>query len=283
MQCTHEHTENDDRNGHCVCVSCGAILHANFSASMDWIPNVGDGRQRGNNTVDSDDEITYVGQQSLQRYQYGLYKNSAKIYEDAKHFIQQICDCLRLTDFIGTYAYKIFKFVRHEHGTCRGRRKIGMIIACISISCQIHNVGITDGELLNCKLVQQTAKTMNSQKRIVLESLHKHNMLITERPNAAECSFRICNVMGLPHTLSINVSKLSGKLQYVLFMQSKSLAMIIGCSILHVVSKHELNINITTLCNLLDVTRPTLIKWYSEFLNKCNSDARQLIKLIDDK
>lgn len=280
VQCRH--TLRDDIEGFEVCRDCGTVL-CQVTRSIEWIPGVLDTRQRASIISDEDwhDNGTCVGDKSLQRFHLGLSNgNKKRVYSDGREFIKNVCTDLNIGDAVESEALSIFCHLREQHGRWRGTRRIGVMIACVSLACQKLSVGISDATILNLQRVQQPSKTMNTQKKQVLVVLHKKGYII-DQAQASECCYRICGELGLNNHLSRIVSMYASKVSKLEHLNARSCNMIVAVSLLFFLEKNNLSMRMEQLCKRVCVTRPTLIKWYAHASQRNISMARGVIQSLD--
>lgn len=285
MECLHVRTLLCEHDGHHVCVDCGALVSPVMRA-IEWVPNIDDARQRcsqANDESDDDVEGTCVGVTTLVPYQYGINSKNSKrrVYENGKSFVREVCVSLNLSNATQEEALRILRNMKDTLSTWRGSRRIGIIISCISLACNQLSIGVTDAEILNSPLVNQTAKVMNTHKKIVQNILYKSKRRIPRQADAAEYCLRICQLLNLDIKLVMAVQNACRKATQRSDMEGKAPNVIVAVSILHVLERHNLAIDIMRLCDTVRVTRPTLVKWYSQACYRDLVDTRQSIQKMD--
>lgn len=281
IQCDHKTYELID--GFNVCCNCGCVL-CSAPVEMEWISGVDDTRQRASNASEEwHVGGTTVGDKRLEKLHQGISGgNKQRVFAEGREFIQNVCADLCVGATVESEALHIFSIVREQHGRWRGTRRLGILIACVSIACQKLSVGVTDPTILNLERVKQPSKTMNLQKKHVLMILHKAGVVI-EQANADTYCIRICSELGFNRDLSKMVSSQAKRISNKEHLNARSCNMIVAVSILFLIEKYNLSIQVEQLCILLNVTRPTLIKWYAEASSRSVSYSRHFVQSIDNK
>jgi len=287
--CSHLTTYFCQRDGHDVCADCGFVFPA-VGKSIEWIPSIDDERQRGDAPLaDTDDEeeiSTNVGISSLVPYQYSIASKGSyskrKVYKDGQMFIRHVCQDLNLNSAVEIEALNIFRVMKSQFCAWRGTRRVGVQIAAISLACQQLSIGMTDAEILKAERVRQPAKVMNLHKKLVMQVLHSHNRsMIPDRPAPSEYAMRLCDQLGLESNLRRVISNTCLRVAMLDHMTSRAPAVIVAVSILHVLEKHNLSMNISELCKVVSVTRPTLVKWYSHACMRDTVTSRLAIQKLE--
>lgn len=276
-----EHKRCDTIDGFRVCCNCGCVV-CSVMEVMEWVPSIDDARQRASNA----DEAwhvggTVVGDKKLERIHQGISGgNKQRIYSEGREFIKSVCTDLHIGQAVETEALDIFSIVREQHGRWRGTRRLGILISCVSIACQKFSIGLTDASILKLERVKQPSKTMNSQKKHVLSMLHKSGMTV-HQANAETYCLRVCSDLGFNSDLSKMVSAQAKRISRMEHLNSRSCNMQVAVSVLFLIEKYNLSINVDHLCQTVNVTRPTLIKWYAEASVRPVSYTRRFVQLID--
>lgn len=280
--CTHSETTLQNTDGGEVCCLCGAEI-GRILEPIEWVPGIGDVRERATVSYESDADCDHdpSGGHVHKSWTHRATRGRNKVYREGKKFIRSVCDDLQLSCALAHEALSIFRVVRTEHGRWRGARRIGVMIACISLACQKLSVGISDRDILENPRVKQPRKTMNAQKKVVLQLLHERLSQQISQPKASEFCFRICALMGIHHPVDIMVSVTCDRLSSREHLQARSCSVIVAVSLLYVSEKHDMSINISRLCECVHVTRPTLTKWYAEAMERDMSASRQMLSQID--
>lgn len=276
-----DHKQYDTINGFRVCCDCGCVV-CSVPEAVEWVPGIDDVRQRASN-VDEPWHVggTVVGDKRLERVHLGLSGgNKQRVYAEGREFIKNVCTDLNVGDAVEAEALHIFSVVREQHGRWRGARRVGILISCVSIACQKFSIGITDASILRLERVNQPSKTMNSQKKHVLVMLHKSGMTVNQA-NAETYCLRVCSDLGFGSELSKMVSAQAKRISKMEHLNARSCNMIVAVSILFLIEKYNLSINVGLLCRMVNVTRPTLVKWYSEASARSVSHSRQFVHAID--
>lgn len=279
IECDHKKCETID--GFSVCCHCGCVMDV-MPVAVEWVSGVDDVRQRGSNA----DEAwhvggTVVGDKKLERIHQGLSGgNKQRVYAEGREFIKNVCTDLCVGDAVEAESLYIFSIVREQHGRWRGAKRVGVLIACVSIACQKFSVGVTDATILKLKRVNQPSKTMNSQKKHVLVMLHKSGVVV-DQANAETYCLRVCSDLGFNTDLSKMVSAQAKRISSMEHLNARSCNMIVAVSILFLIEKFNLSINVEHLCRIVNVTRPTLVKWYAEASARSVSYTRQFVIAID--
>ena len=279
LECDHEQCDIID--GFRVCTHCGCVMGA-VPVAMEWVPGIDDVRQRASNA----DEAwhvggTVVGDKKLERIHQGISGgNKQRVYAEGREFIQSVCTDLNVGGAVEAEALYIFSVVRENHSRWRGARRVGILISCVSIACQKFSVGVTDAAILKLERVNQPSKTLNSQKKHVLTMLHKSGMTV-DQANAETYCFRVCSDLGLNSNLSNMVSVQAKRISKMEHLNARSCNMIVAVSVLFLIEKYNLSINVESLCRTVNVTRPTLIKWYAEASVRSVSYTRQFVQAVD--
>jgi transcription initiation factor TFIIIB Brf1 subunit/transcription initiation factor TFIIB len=286
LPCAHTHTERDEREGCCICLSCGAVLPILSSQNVEWRYGIDDSRVRADvyeHDSDEDDPASFIpGSGMMAKLHMGLStSNRSRVYREGKDFITSVGVSLSLHQGVIDEAIFLLKLLKDYHTAWRGSRRVGLMISCISLACQKHNIGISDGEILQCPLVRQPTRVMNRQKKLVLQALHEKNITISVQPDASEFSFRICSLLGYDRQFSCRISRTTSKIQNYTHMQSKPCSMIVATSILLLSEKKGMGVDIKLLCSVCGVTRPTLCKWYSECTQRDVADCRSIVSDMD--
>eukprot|EP00966_Prymnesium_polylepis_P330088 7385749-Prymnesium_polylepis.1 len=275
IECDHKKYEKID--GFNVCRHCGCVMDA-VPEAIEWVPGIDDVRQRGSNA----DEAwhvggTVVGDKKLERIHQGLSGgNKQRVYAEGRDFIKYVCTDLRVGDAMEAEALHIFSVVREQHGRWRGAKRMGILIACVSIACQKFSIGVTDATILKLKRVNQPTKTMNAQKKQVLVMLHKSGVVVGQA-NAETYCLRVCSDLGFNTDLSKMVSAQAKRISKLEHLNARSCNMIVAVSVLFLIEKFTLSINVQHLCRTVNVTRPTLVKWYAEASARSVSYTRQFV------
>jgi transcription initiation factor TFIIIB Brf1 subunit/transcription initiation factor TFIIB len=279
IECEHKHCSTID--GFSVCNNCGCVV-CSVPVAMEWVPGIDDIRQR----CSAADEAwhvggTTVGTKKLEKIHQGISGgNKQRVYAEGREFIKNVCTDLNVGHAVETEALDIFGVVREQHGRWRGARRVGILIACVSIACQKFSIGVTDSTILKLERVNQPSKTMNAQKKHVLIMLHKSGMVIDQASAETYC-LRVCSELGLNSDLSKMVSAQAKRISKMEHLNARSCNMIVAVSVLFLVEKYNLSINVDNLCKIVNVTRPTLVKWYAEASVRSVSYTRQFIQVID--
>ena len=286
-----DHHTCDEVDGFRVCCDCGLVISAAAPKEVEWrLPSsssdtqTADVRQRASNTGSEWDHMgTLVGDKSLQKMQHGLCKtNQLRVYTQGCEFICNVCTDLQVGTQVESQALEYFWYVRDQHARWRGARRIGILIACVSIACQRLSVGISDAMILKLDRVKQPTKTMNAQKKAVLLSLHTNGITI-QNADASHYCLRVCADLGFDKNFSQLVSTQVQKISKMEHLHSRSCGMIVAVSILHLIETYNLSVSIKKLCKIINVTRPTLFKWYADASKRDVPDSRQLIQFFDNK
>jgi transcription initiation factor TFIIIB Brf1 subunit/transcription initiation factor TFIIB len=276
-----EHKECDIIDGFSVCTNCGCVMCA-VPEAIEWVPGIDDVRQRASNA----DEAwhvggTVVGDKKLDRIHKGVSGgNKQKVYAEGREFIKSVCTDLRVGDAVEAEALHIFNIVREQHSRWRGARRVGILISCVSIACQKFSIGVTDSAILNLERVHQPSKTMNAQKKHVFTMLHKSGMTV-DQANAETYCLRVCSDLGFNSDLSKIVSAQAKRISKMEHLNARSCNMIVAVSVLFLIEKYNLSISVYNLCRMVNVTRPTLVKWYAEASARCVSYTRQFVQAVD--
>lgn len=283
MQDTHQckHERSEDVDGFCVCCTCGVVL-TSVPNAMEWIAGINDVRQRASN-ANEEWQLggTTVGTKTLERFHLGLSGgNKQRVYAEGREFIKNVCTDLQVGDAVEAEALCIFSHVHEQHKRWRGAKRMGILIACVSIACQKFSVGITDAIILKLERVNQPSKTMNAQKKQVLTILHKIGVTI-HQPNASEYCYRVCYDLGFNSDLTRIVSMNAAKIAKMEHINARSCNMIVAVSVLFLIEKYNLSISINKLCKMVNVTRPTLVKWYAEATERTITHTRQFLLSAD--
>lgn len=286
--CTHPFTVVDEREGCDVCVHCGAVVCSGLTRPVEWTSS-DDCRQRGSVPHAGDawpegDMHSNVGIQSLQRFQMGLVnKNKVRVFAQGRDYIVDVCTYLNVGSAVQKEALDMFAMLKGYHLKWRGARRIGVLLACISLTCQKLSVGVTDRDILSCPRVMQPTKVMNSQKKMVLMILHEQCNVRIRNASASSYCTRICNDMGFTPELTQMVSKKAERISLMEHMNARSCGMIVAVSIIYIVDRHGLLVDINQLCRVTQVTRPTVVKWYAEATQKKLADTRAIINNLDSR
>ena len=287
MNCTHQQCDQVD--GFRVCCVCGLVVSNASPQDVEWQQGTNehggrDVRQRASNTDSIWESCgTIVGDKSLQRFQQGLSGfNKERVYVGGCEFISDICTDLCLGKHVEFEATSIFSHVREQHSRWRGARRLGILIACVSIACQKLSVGISDAQILNLERVQQPSKTMNAQKKQVLIILHQKGVVV-HQADAANYCLRVCSDLGFNKSVSRMVSAQAERISKMEHLNARSCSMIVAVSVLSLIEKYDLCTNIQQLCTMVNVTRPTLFKWYADASRRDVSLTRKLIQSFDSK
>lgn len=282
--CTHEQCDQVD--GFRVCCTCGLVV-SNVPQDVEWQLGANehgerDVRQRASTTSSIWESCgSIVGDKSLQRYQQGLSgANKERVFTAGCEFISDVCTDLLLGKHVEFEATSIFSHVREQHSRWRGARRLGILIACVSIACQRLSVGISDAKILNLERVQQPSKTMNAQKKQVLIILHQKGVVV-HQANASNYCLRVCSDLGFNKHVSRMVGAQAEKISKKEHLNARSCSMIVAVSVLSLIEKYNLCINIQQLCTMVNVTRPTLFKWYADASKRDISITRKLIQSFD--
>lgn len=286
LSCVHTHTEIDEREGCRVCLSCGGVLPMLTSHNVEWRSGMDDSRVRADVYEQDSDEGepgTLMSSCSLMaKLHMGIStSNCTRVYREGKDFITSVGVSLSLHQGVINEAILLLKILKDYHSAWRGSRRIGLMISCISLACQKHNIGISDSEILRCPLVKQPTKVMNRQKKLVLQVLHDKNITISAQSDASEFSFRICSLLGYDRQFSCRISRVTSKIQNYTHMESKPCSMIVATSILLLSEKKRIGVDVKLLCLVCGVTRPTLCKWYSECTLRDVADCRSIVSDMD--
>lgn len=279
LECEHKQCETID--GFSVCTHCGCVM-CSVPEAMEWVPGINDVRQRASNA----DEAwhvggTVVGDNKLKRIHQGITGgNKQRVYAEGREFIKSVCTDLHVGDAVEAEALYIFTVVREQHSRWRGARRVGILISCVSIACQKFSIGVTDAAILKLERVNQPSKTMNFQKKHVLTMLHKSGMTIDQAKAETYC-LRVCSDLGFNSDLSKIVSAQAKRISKMEHLNARSCNMIVAVSVLFLIEKYTLSIRIDNLCRMLNVTRPTLVKWYAEASARSVSYTRQLVQAVD--
>ena len=287
MDCAHEQCDQVD--GFQVCCMCGLVVSNASPQDVEWLQGtnhhgVRDVRQRASNTGSIWESCgTIVGDKSLRRFQQGLTGfNKERVYVLGCELISDICIDLCLGKHVEFEATSIFSNVREQHSRWRGARRLGVLIACVSIACQKLSVGISDAKILNLQRVQQPSKTMNAQKKQVLIILHQKGVIVHQADASSYC-LRVCSDLGFNKSVSKMVSAQAEKNSKLEHLNARSCSMIVAVSVLSLIEKYNLCINIQKLCSVVNVTRPTIFKWYADATGRDMSWTRKLIQSLDSK
>jgi transcription initiation factor TFIIIB Brf1 subunit/transcription initiation factor TFIIB len=250
--------------------------------AVEWIPGINDVRQRASHSIEEFHICgTTVGEKQLDKIHKGLTGgNRQRVFEDGREFIKNVCNDLCIGEAVIAEALLIFSVVREEHGRWRGSRRIGILIACVSIACQQLSIGVTDDAILKLQRVKQPSKTMNAQKKYVIMMLHNSGIVVYQAKAETYC-LRICHNLGFNKDLSKMVSSQAKRISRMEHLNAKSCNMIVAVSVLFLIEKHNLSIQIERLCTMVNITRPTLIKWYAEAAMRSISYTRHFIQTID--
>ena len=276
-----DHKRCDIIDGFSVCCHCGAVMCV-VPQAMEWVPGIDDVRQRAS----AADEAWYVGgtvvgDKSLESIHQGISGgNKQRVYAEGRDFIKDVCTDLRVGEAVEAEALHIFGVVREQHGRWRGARRMGILIACVSIACQKFSIGVTDAAILKLERVNQPTKTMNSQKKHVLVMLHKSGVTV-DQANAETYCLRVCSDLGFNGDLSKMVSAQAKRISKIEHLNARSCNMIVAVSVLFLIEKFTLSISVDHLCRMVNVTRPTLVKWYAVASARSVSYTRQFMQAID--
>ena len=276
-----EHKKCDIIDGFSVCTQCGCVM-GSVPEAMEWVPGINDVRQRASTT----DEAwhvggTVVGDKKLQRIHQGISGgNKQRVYAEGRDFIKSVCTDLHVGNAVEAEALHIFNVVREQHSRWRGARRLGILISCVSIACQKLSIGVTDAAILKLERVNEPSKTMNSQKKHVLTMLHKSGMTV-DQANAETYCLRVCSDLGFSSDLSKMVSAQAKRISKMEHLNSRSCKMIVAVSVLFLIEKYNLSIGVDNLCRMVNVTRPTLVKWYAEASARSVSYTRQFVQAVD--
>jgi len=283
-ECAHlecNHKKCDIIDGFSVCCNCGCVMGV-VPKEMEWVPGIDDIRQRASNAADPwNVGGTFVGDKRLEKVHQGISGgNKQRVYAEGRDFIKNVCTDLQIGIVVESEALHIFDIVRDQHARWRGARRMGILIACVSIACQKFSIGVTDATILKLERVNQPSKTMNYQKKHVLTMLHKSGVTV-DQANAETYCLRVCSEIGFNGDLSKIVSAQAKRISRMEHLNARSCNMIVAVSVLYLIEKFTLSINVDNLCRIVNVTRPTLIKWYAEASTRSMSFTRQFVHAID--
>lgn len=276
-----EHKKCDIIQGFRVCTHCGCVM-SSVPEAMEWIPGINDVRQRASNA----DEAwhvggTVVGDKNLERIHKGITGgNKQKVYAEGREFIRSVCTDLRVGNAVEAEALYIFTVVQEQHSRWRGARRMGILISCVSIACQKFSIGVTDAAILKLERVNQPSKTMNYQKKHVLTILHKSGITV-DQANAETYCLRVCSELGFNSDLSNMVSAQAKRISNMEHLNARSCHMIVAVSVFFLIEKYNLSISVNNLCRILNVTRPTMVKWYAEASARPVSYTRRFVHAVD--
>lgn len=290
MRCSAKHEEKHINCGHSVreviegrnvCSHCGFVFDV-VPESIEWWSGTDDVRQRASSISDTlGTNGSTVGDKRLVHLQKGLTGgNKQRVFTEGRDFIMNVCSDLCVGEAVETEALHIFSIVREQHGHWRGSKRMGTLIACVSIACQKFSIGMTDATILKLQRVNQPSKVMNMQKKHVLTALHKSGVII-DRANAETYCYRVCSDLGFNRELLKLVSTQAKRISKMEHLNARSCNMIVAVSILFLIEKYNLSIQISKLCRIVSVTRPTLVKWYAEAAVRSLSCTRSIIQSLD--
>jgi transcription initiation factor TFIIIB Brf1 subunit/transcription initiation factor TFIIB len=275
------HTARENFEGHELCRECGIILSV-LTTDIEWIPGINDVRERGSSGAeDWHPTGTCVGDKSLKRLHMGMSNgNKARVYFEGRDIISNVCTDLQIGNAVQSEALSLFSCVEEQHGRWRGAKRLGILIACVSLACQKLSVGISDASILQLQRVQQPTRVINSAKKQVLIVLHKNGQTI-DQATASEFCFRICVEMGFQKNITTKISRHAARISKMEHLNARACNMIVAISILFFVEKSSLTLNIMKLCHTVRVTRPTLVKWYAEGSKRDMSITRTILHQLD--
>jgi len=249
---------------------------------MEWVAGINDVKQRAS-AADEGWYVggTVVGDKKLERIHKGITGgNKQRVYAEGRDFIKSVCTDLHVGDAVEAEALDIFSVVQEQHSRWRGAKRVGILISCVSVACQKFSIGVTDAAILKLERVNQPTKTMNSQKKHVLTMLHKSGMTVHQAQAETYC-LRICSALGFSSELSKMVSAQAKRISKMEHLNARSCNMIVVVSVLFLTEKYNLSIAVDNLCRMVNVTRPTLVKWYAEASARSVSYTRQFVQSVD--
>lgn len=271
--------------GFVVCCECATVVGLE-TQDVEWIPGVDDGRQRASRP-DEDWHVngSRVGDKRLQKLHQGLSGGSKqRVYAEGRDFIRDVCVDLNLSDVVQAEALYIFSHVRDEHAGWRGAKRIGTLVACVSVACQKLSVGVKDAAILNLERVRQPAASVNKQKTLLLTILFKKGIVV--KPACASTySYRVCYRLGFSTQISHMVSVICAKVSRMERLNGRPPDMMVAMAVLYLVEARNLCLDVDALCGALGVKRNTLVRWYAEFIesNGNLAYARHFVESIDSK
>ncbi len=283
FSCDHDVTEI--REGFHVCCKCGVVTGQNMQ-QIEWVAGVDDSRQRASNVAE--EEWDYMGTtvrvKGIDKVHMGLStSNRARIYNEGREFLRQLCVNLQTGAAVEEETLSIFHRVRDLYARWRCAKRVGVAITCVSLACQKLSVGISDATILRNPMVNQPSRVMNAQKKAVLISLHKRHGELIQQPDASEFCVNICNRMGFPPELRLMVRAETRRISQLEHLNARSPSMVVAVSVLYLLEKNEYVANINKLCRAIEVTRPTLIKWYADATQRDMPASRIIIQNMDTR
>lgn len=279
------HTQCTVASGWRVCDLCGLVVGQEYE-QVEWVPGIGDSRQRvSENTAWQPQQQTTVTT-SLQRVHAGLGRPTrTKTLICGRDLISDICNRPELAFGSGVEAsaIEIFQCARDEYHRCRGKGRMALVLACISLACMSCSVGVSDAEILDAaSLDPKYRKNLNLQKKVVQTLYHRKNGHVIAQPNAGDYCVRICRIMNVSPQVTRLISQQAVRVAALEHLNAKSCRMIVAVSIIFLVRKRNLKIDISKLCHAMSMTRPTLIKWYTDASQNPSLKAvRRMINRID--
>ena len=283
FSCEHEVTQVE--GGFHVCCKCGIVLGRDLQ-QVEWIPGVDDTRQRASNVIEQDWDYmgTIVKVKGIDKVHLGQsVNNSARIYHEGRQYLRQLCANLQTGSAVEEEALSIFHRVKDLHARWRSGKRVGVAIACLSLACQKLSAGISDATILRSPTVNQPSRVMNAQKKHVLTCLHKRHGELIQQPDACQFCVTICKRMGFTPELQRMVRIESRRISHLEHLNARSAPMIVAVSILYIIEKNDYIANIDKLCRAIEVTRPTLIKWYAEASRRDMAASRIIIQNLDSR
>ncbi len=282
-ECTHAHTEDDSCEGHVVCRECGLVLRPVFSgdvesrnpdaARSDYHPSAR-GAARGA-------EGTFISGNSLLAKMNRSTHRGDRVEREEYELIERICGTLHLNSQVVSTGFSMLQTVRAETGVWRGARRVAVRAACISIACAHLCVGISDGEIAGSALVQLPIKTMNRQKKVALAVLHGARQYQSHTRYSSEFGRRFCARLRFDRFLTSAVCTRAEAFDSKSRLQSKPCNMIVTVSVIDICLRCERSpTTLSRLCEVANVTAPTMAKWYADATRTNFARSRCLLRML---
>ena len=278
IECDHTDVQHDTREGASICRACGLVLGNIFSTDVET--RNPDAARCDFSTREGCSGTFITGNSLMSKINLSLQKYD-RVQREETDVIDRICTTLQLGNEVAEVAAQHMSCIRKKTGIWRGARRIALRAACVSIACDQMCVGISDVEIATSPLVSLQIKTMNKQKKLALNLLHDAEVRQSHVRYSSEYGRRFCRRLGFDRYLTSAVCMNAEHFDAKPRLQSKPCNMIVTVSVIDICLRcTKLPTTLSELCNVANVTAPTMAKWYAEATRISFSSARALLRRL---